>query len=410
MVKEKEQRQKIAIRTTLMPAYYKEFHCLAQDCRDTCCKGWRIEFDKNDFLRLRRIDAPEEFKSRLDSTVRRLRGERASSPMYAKFQLEKGTCPLQEENGLCSLQLNCGGDALPKVCRVFPRIERYAPGARELCLTTGCEGVLHLLWDRPDGLEFIEEELPQQDRRVFHIPPEGSMQLWFLAVRSLCVDILQARQMPLSSRMLFLGISLEELMEKGWSDEGVKGWLLRTHENLSQAALIEEIGRTSGDLTKRLVQNGSTALMLVRGGVLEARKWLAVLGFRVQAEDKRAVAQLDVGRYQQARARLEQALGDREYFFENIMVNLVLQCKFPLLASKEELWKGYVNLCNLYSFFRFAAVTGCAEEPTKEQLIHTLVAVSRALLHNQNRQDSLRDEFFEHNNATLAHMAILVCD
>ena len=52
----------IKLETALMPAYYKEFHCLASACQDTCCAGWKIEFNKKDYLAIKRAartgDAP----------------------------------------------------------------------------------------------------------------------------------------------------------------------------------------------------------------------------------------------------------------------------------------------------------------------------------------------------------------
>ncbi len=36
----------IPVQTTLMPAYYKEFHCLADECRDSCCIGWAVTLAK----------------------------------------------------------------------------------------------------------------------------------------------------------------------------------------------------------------------------------------------------------------------------------------------------------------------------------------------------------------------------
>lgn len=41
----------------LRPAYYDDFHCLAAGCRLSCCKGWRISFDKKDYLSLKRKTA-----------------------------------------------------------------------------------------------------------------------------------------------------------------------------------------------------------------------------------------------------------------------------------------------------------------------------------------------------------------
>lgn len=101
-------------------------------------------------------------------------------------------------------------------------------------------------------------------------------------------------------------------------------------------------------------------------------------------------------------------MGHSEYFFENMMVNLAFYLGFPGLSTPEELWKGYVSLCNLYSFYRFAAVCGCHKEVSRERLFQVLVRASRSLLHSSTSRDRLREELFQNDSATLAHMAILV--
>lgn len=119
---------------------------------------------------------------------------------------------------------------------------------------------------------------------------------------------------------------------------------------------------------------------------------------------------ISLERYQAARARYEENFGDREYFMENLMSALFFHLHLPMLSGREELWKGYVNFCNLYSFYRFMAVMSCREEAAgdKAELYRLLVCASRGLIHNGARQTSLRDEFFQNDSATLAHMAILL--
>jgi hypothetical protein len=114
--------------------------------------------------------------------------------------------------------------------------------------------------------------------------------------------------------------------------------------------------------------------------------------------------------YRAARERFERNFGDREYFFENLMVTLLYMLNFPDPASPEELWKSYVNFYNLYGFYRFVAVMSCREGSAgdREELFRSLVFASRALLHNSARRVGLRDELFQHGSATLAHMAVLL--
>ena len=92
------------------------------------------------------------------------------------------------------------------------------------------------------------------------------------------------------------------------------------------------------------------------------------------------------------------------------MVSLFFQLNLPNLKSGEELWKSYVNFCNLYAFYRFMAVASCREGGAgdKAELFRLIVFASRGMIHNGARQTDLRDELFRNDSATLAHMAILL--
>lgn len=96
---------------------------------------------------------------------------------------------------------------------------------------------------------------------------------------------------------------------------------------------------------------------------------------------------------------------------ENLTVSIFFHLPMPVMTSREALWKSYVNFCNLYGFYRFLAVMSCREGAAggRDELFRLMVFASRGLIHNQQRQNALRDEFFKQDSATLAHMAILLC-
>ena len=93
------------------------------------------------------------------------------------------------------------------------------------------------------------------------------------------------------------------------------------------------------------------------------------------------------------------------------MVSLFFNLQVPDPVDREKLWKSYVDFCNLYSFFRFMAVASCREGAAgdKAELFRMMVCASRGLMHNTPQKTKLRDEFFQNDSATLAHMAILLC-
>ena len=149
------------------------------------------------------------------------------------------------------------------------------------------------------------------------------------------------------------------------------------------------------------------AKLNVRGVELARELWSSILGVAAREDGNNQIT-FNEAVYQELEDKLEELLGHSEYFFENLMVSVAFELELPKLSDPEEMWKSYVNLCNLYSIFRFAAVCGCGREVSRERLFHVLVGVSRSLLHNNIRRNQLRDEFFRNESATLAHMAILV--
>ena len=232
----------IVVKTALMPRFYQDFHCVMGACKDNCCDdNWRIEFNKKDYLTVKRAvqEAGLEEEARC---VRRLR-EREHDNMYAEFSMNAaGQCHLLREDGLCDLQMECGPEALPRVCRIFPRKEVYTAHAREFSLSPACEGVLALLWDLPEGVDFVEEPLHPNDVRYFH--PKNEASAHFAPIRSLFIDVLQERSLKLSQRLLLLGLLTQQLQALDWEQaEPLEDWLERAVVTLHSPAVADQMGR-----------------------------------------------------------------------------------------------------------------------------------------------------------------------
>lgn len=407
-----EEQISLPIRSALIPVFYQNFRCLAQDCRDTCCTGnWSIVFDKKDYLRLRRLDAPPALRERLDQEVRRVRKEDRGDKTYGIFKISPNSpCPFLGEDALCDIQRACGHGALPEVCKAYPRRTDYTSAAKEYFLSPSCEGVLHQLWDLPGGVEFVEEPLPKAAWRSGFIPQTENLLLYFAPVRGAFIDVLQNRAMPLTERILCLGVLIQRLQNEDWENFDLDGWEKRA------AALIESgvVAKMDipGNRGMYLAQNVGvlSALSVSEDWVYDIYKALEVSGNLALRSELIAPGEFNFSQsaYAEALAQFKAAFSDHEYFFENLMVAVALFLRFPTLNSKEELWKSYVSLCNLYSFFRFVSVLGCKDEATKERLFHMIVMASRHTLHDSKHFIALREELFAHDSSTLAHMAILL--
>lgn len=416
-----ENKIRLPVRSALIPNYYKSFHCLAQDCRDTCCMNWRITFNKKDYLRLRRLDAPAELKEKLEKCVVRERKENHEGATYAKFDLDSygGRCPLQTPEGLCSLQLACGHEALPRVCTSYPRKNGYTPVAKEYTLSLSCEGVLQQLWDLPDGVEFTEEPLPRNEWIDVFVRSGESLSLYFAPIRELFIDILQNRALSLTERMIYLGTIVQRLQKEDWASLDADKWAAETASAIDAEMIKEQTAHITGNRDMYLMQNLKVLDAINTSDkrwhedickALEVEREITMASGETGGEGQKANLTIQFSRqaYASAQERFQAAFADRAYFFENLMVAAALFMNFPELDSREGLWKSYVSLCNLYSFYRFVCVLSCAGDLTKEHLFHAIVMASRATLHNKNRFDGFQEDLFQHDSSTLAHMAILL--
>ena len=301
------------------------------------------------------------------------------------------------------------------MCRTYPRQASYTPAAKEYCLSPSCEGVFQQLWDLPDGIEFVEEPLPKAEQRDAHIPQGENLLYCFAPIRALCVDILQNRSMPLSQRMLYLGIVLQRLRNADWANFDSDKWVDRQWDEITSAQINAEI---PGNRAMCLVQN-----IKILDRIGRECAWVSDIYTALKVQRKITLAtnknngldpartdttEYSVAAYEDALTKFQAAFSTHEYFFENLMVAVALFIGFPDPSSREALWKSCVSLCSLYSFYRFVSVLGCKGAATKERLFHYIVKTSRATLHNQNCLSSFQDELFQHESSTLAHMAILL--
>lgn len=270
--------------------------------------------------------------------------------------------------------------------------------------------MLGLLWDLPEGVDFVSDPLPEKEWR--QIPQEALVWLrpHFQDIRSQCIDFLQDRRYTLPQRILLMGLALKGLVD---GERDMDRWLAHA-QALADGPETANIlsAADAGDTLPMFLMNNIRVLHRIGSpsgdfaGVPD--ELYAALGF-AQREDLLQAA-VSTAPYLAARARYEEQFAGREYFMENLMVSLFFHVHMPELGSEKELWESYVDFCSLYSFYRFMAVMSCREgvEDTKAELFRLVICASRALMHDTAQQERLRDELFQHDSATLAHMAILL--
>ncbi len=117
------------------PRFYRDFRCIADKCRHSCCTDWEIRIDDATLAEYERT-CPE-----LLHTIT----ECEDGPCFVLT--EEGKCPHLDARGLCRIILAHGEGYLSEVCRNHPRyFLTFANGRREVGLGLVCEEACRLLF------------------------------------------------------------------------------------------------------------------------------------------------------------------------------------------------------------------------------------------------------------------------
>lgn len=135
----------------IVPDFYKSFHCIAGDCKKSCCIGWELDLDDETWERYRGTKGP--FGVRLRAVEEDIEED---GVIFHTFPLKNGRCPMLNEKGLCDICLEMGETALSVVCTEYPRYSLGFCGKVERSLSLSCEEVGRLFYEKTEPLTFME--------------------------------------------------------------------------------------------------------------------------------------------------------------------------------------------------------------------------------------------------------------
>ncbi len=184
-----------------MPEYCREFHCIAGDCKDSCCVGWEIEIDA------RTAAFYDNVKGAMGE---RLRAGMSQTPPRCFLLGEGERCPFLNAQNLCDIILELGESSLCQICRDHPRYFEWFDGLREGGIGLGCEEAARIIlgWNKP--FVCVDEEVPEEECDSY--APELFACLH--RAREIMIGLLQQEDMPFAQRIGRVLAFAEQLQER----------------------------------------------------------------------------------------------------------------------------------------------------------------------------------------------------
>lgn len=136
----------------IAPRYMRDFACVADKCRHSCCIGWEIDIDEESLAAYRAVKG--DLGKRLAENIS-VFGENACFRLGADER-----CPFLNEKGLCDIYTELGEEALCQICTDHPRFYNEIAGRLEMGVGLCCEAAAELVLcqDEPLTLEVWDDD------------------------------------------------------------------------------------------------------------------------------------------------------------------------------------------------------------------------------------------------------------
>ena len=177
-----------------VPDYYDEFHCIASNCRDCCCRGWEIDVDeetKDYYMTVE--DSP--FGDKLKSCL----GEAEDGTPIFKLN-EKGRCPFLNSANLCEICIKMGEESLSEICTEYPRFAIEYGDVLQKCLSLACEEVGRILFSKQDKISIVDYEDKYVDLEVEESESEKDRIKFLEKVQNNLIEIFEDDSLTLVER------------------------------------------------------------------------------------------------------------------------------------------------------------------------------------------------------------------
>jgi len=405
-------------RIVLQPEYMKKFRCIGLDCEDSCCVGWRVDINKETYLKYKKIQN-KELKPIFQKMVNRKHNQMIDAS-YAKIKMGAGgRCPLLDEKNLCKIHGIMGEEYLSDTCALYPRYLKMVDGKYERSATMSCPEIARLALLNSQGICFENIEEEDIRTRIYStINTEGHLYLnkpegKFWDIRIFSLSLLQNRNYNLGERLIILGIvykKIEELqLNKQTDDISI---MLENMNNIIEAGTLkEELEKvpTNNQIQMRLAKE-MTDKKVLQG--ITSQRYIeclteALIGIGCVDEVN---IEIMLQKYEQNyKEYLLPYLRAKEFILENFIVNEYFKEQMPF-GDYASIWDSYIFLCILYSMVKLHMIgmAGYHKELNDELTIKLIQSLSREVVHNTNYIQGIVKLLKANNYDTLAYMSILV--
>lgn len=396
------------------PRYFNDFHCIGSECRNNCCYGWTISWEKDE---VEKVINAETITPDLKNIIEKSFIPDEKSPGHYKVQFnEQGKCPCVTEDGLCRIQKELGAEYLSNTCMSYPRNYIVINDVIYRFCNTSCYVVMDRLLNVEKSMDLVNCKTPagtiihpniNDSPKSIEMYPEikyrGQLLEFFY-------ELIGDKKHDVETNIILGALaaqSLTKLVEKreyGRIPEALKSFKAQMHDG-AQLKAIENIKPNYhlrfgfiGKILDEII--GTSPINSLRDPTGTPNVVLYELGSRL----------------------LMERFKDRPFFMRNIALNLLFELAVPFKFLGRTIFENYSLFAVAYACLKLdliaaeiAGKSGNVEYmgqhfhyEGEERFSGLASIICRGLCQNRYLEQNLLTFLKEHNFTTPAYLALLV--
>ena len=395
----------------LKPFYYDEFNCIAGECIDSCCIGWKIDIDKKSYNKYKKIKGA--FGKKLNDSITRNRTSN-NEFRYGKMKLENKRCVMLNEENLCNLYINLGSNYLCSTCKIYPREVKKYGEIYEKNLSLSCPEVARYLVKNNNVFSFNmdDETLTEIEREVVSYGDDNK-RLYSLLwdSRKLAIEIVQFKEISIWKRIVFLKMLCDKVQNviKNINYSEYEEILKIFRSQITDINIINSLDNISV-IPAVKVKFIQSALQIRKNIGINNEKFNNLIdeyNELVKNDDEnKDTFELVIEKEKEFNIYLK----EYEDIFENLLVYLVYK-HFMNAVNTKDLNKECNNIIISYAVIKMLLLARWfknSKNLTEDDFVEVFYVFSRVIEHNEVFLTDLNNKLKEAGYDTIAYLTILV--
>ena len=203
------------------PMYYKDFHCIAENCKDSCCSaGWEIDIDAETEKFYKNV--PGEFGDKLRKNISK-NSDTSESSIHFLLD-DKNNCPFLNNKKLCDIYINLGEEHLCQICKDHPRFYEWFDDIKEAGVGLCCEEAARIILSYNKNFSVYEDDDSSIISSNYNNSVNYNTELYnylFLA-RNKIINYIDNSDIPLQNKLrnvLWYGYTLQQDIDNDLLDD-----------------------------------------------------------------------------------------------------------------------------------------------------------------------------------------------